>query len=251
MLPEGQLLQTVFHDAYLLQNHEQVLYWLRRLCKEARLLTVHGAEGDELRVTSIVGIDEKACLVLIDRFQGQGKEPDSFEFLRLIGRGGGVYIGLQGHVVGMEEHSSGEVYRFDFGACIWVLQRRAHFRSRVPPSSNACCEIILPDGETIEFRVNDVSQGGVGGMLLIEESDSDSAQLETGSPVLEGELKLPGEPEIRFSGRVAHLHQVVRGGRRWWVLGLRFDDLDAEFERLIARYVRSREREQRRRDRGF
>lgn len=250
MSSEEQLLKAVFHDTYRLERPEQVLHWLRRLRDRARLLTAYPERGGDLRVTAIVELDERTGVVHIDGFDGCCPESGDAPTFRLLGREGGVYVGLKGRAL-VTDGQKGGLYRFDHGGHIWIMQRRAHFRAQMPPGASVFCEFILEDGQAFKMRLDDVSQGGIGGTLTMQDFDSSIMPFEPGKPVTELRFTLPGETDIRCAGRIANVREVSRGSRRDWVIGVQFDGLSLPCERLISRYVRTRERVQRQRDRGY
>ena len=204
-------------------------------------------------MTSVVEIDEKSGLVFIEGVKEMEKVVENHAFLRLLGREGGVHIGLQGRVVALEKRPDGVFWSLDCAGDIWVMQRRAHFRARVPASSKSYCEMAFPDGQTLEIRLTDMSQGGAGGILPFpgEGLDFEELPLDAGTPISAGTLKLADGVEIAFSGRVANVRWASRDERRWCVVGIEFDRVNPELERLISRFIRSWEREQRRRERGY
>ncbi len=270
MSAEQAFLRRLFTDDFLVRTPDLMRHWIQLLVSSARVLSVEpergGGHGKELLHVTIL-LDHLPPVVLLDPFR-QGDDtvpdPDGAEVYRLIGRDRGVYIGLEGTIVGSTMWRGEAAWRFDYGGRLWLLQRRQYYRMELPPVSDTVCEIITLEGASLQARMQDITPEGVslqarmqdislgGASMRLQGDAADAANVPAPGTRLEIiRFTLPGAKEVQCAGRIANVRQAakVRGGH--CLIGVQFDRLSIEQEKTILTYIRRREREIRRRERGY
>jgi len=258
MTTDQTFLSQLFADRFRVRDAELSRHRVRRLIESGRVLSVEpdresgGGQGP-LHVTVILHDEEGSPVVLLDPFQGDGgavSEPRRDRAFRLIGRDGGLYVGLRGTIVDAVTWKGETAWRFDFGGQVWVLQRREHYRIGLPPSPATECRLTLSGGGTLVLRVTDISLGGLGGRLA-DDVSGEEARAIAGQKLDGIRFTLPGGEEIRCRGRIVNVRRAPREQGRHYLVGIQFAPLRFDQERIISAYIREREREIRRRERGY
>jgi|GEM_PF-3091377 len=257
MSAEQQFLKQLFAERFRVRNPDMARVRIRHLIDAARVLSVEPDRGDDtgggaVHVTVILGEDAAGPAVFLDPFRredGAIPETPGGRF-RLIGRDGGVYVGLRGEVTEGVTWRGGAAWRFAYDGHLWVLQRRAYYRVELPPKPESICELTLPDGAVLKARMADISLGGLGGRL-VRPPDSDDELPSAGVTLDAIRFTLPGSREIRCKGRLVSLRRTRREQGGHYIVGVQFTRLGLGQEQTISTFIRQREREIRRRERGF
>ena len=251
MSTKDPLLNVVFQDKFRQDSAAHVLSRLQGLRDRARLLTVYSEHSAVQRVTSVMEVDTKTSAIQIDGFDGCCPDSGRSPLFWLLGRDNGVYVGLRGQVISKPGRSQDGLYSFDYEGCLWVMQRRGKFRVRIAPSARVVCELTLKTGQSLTIQLIDISEGGIGGVVLSDEFSPDNAPVATGDAIEQMRFTLPGDGLITAPGKIASVRPGARGVEPGWVIGIAFEGLSLPCEHRIGRFVRGREREQRRRERGL
>ncbi len=250
-MPERYLLEEIFQPQYLEARKEQVRHHIDRLVATNCLLTAYPEEGASSHSTAILGINKDSDELLLDAFREAGRQrPPRACSYRIVGRNSGLRIGLEGMVSGTGELGGAAVYRFQFGWRLWIMQRRGSFRADIPPTETVICSIATDDGRHIQARAVDLGLGGIGTLVQIGAKASCLAPA-VGTHLATISFTLPGGHSVSCSGVVANLRRGERNKPSLGVMGIRFDPLTQEQERTISRFIHQREREKRRRERGY
>lgn len=252
-MSEQWLLKKIFDDHYRVSNPGRMRHVLRGLRDRNQILSVYPEKRDVAHVTMIIALDADQRFVLIDEFTA---DDDNLAWLvpgarlSLVGRDRRLYVGFKAHFIEPLEWRGAGAYRCDFGGRFWLLQQRRYYRVDLPAAERLDCTLIDSRGRTFQARLIDLSIGGFGGLLNVDTAAEEDLP-QSGERLSAVRFKLQGDTKIACRGKVANLRRVSPLRHDRVILGIEFDALTAADEQAICRYVREREREVRRKARGF
>ncbi len=128
------------------------------------------------------------------------------------------------------------LYKVDFPARMERRQRRAYFRVPVPMHLGYHVQLTLPDGETLQGEVADLSSVGVGIRLAPPIPEA----LEVGLALPETRLHLGLPQPLTCELQACNLRQL---SERRWHLGCRITDIHPAHQTALDRVVFTLDRE--------
>jgi c-di-GMP-binding flagellar brake protein YcgR len=229
-------------EQYQVRSRREIVALLRSLKDSNQFVQMMFGEGADAVVTSVLQVDEKDSLVVVDcapgRLQNEriaASERVSFE--TMLER---IRILFSTEQVQACAYDGRPAFCFPIPPTLYRLQRRQHYRARTP---RCIVEIPMPGQPTpvtVSAIVQNVSAGGIG--IVDEKKLLDHTIgrvyekcriLFPGSPPVEGAL------EIRNSQEVA-----VGGGKIIRRIGCLFVNLPSPMLAILQRYIIKLEREQ-------
>ncbi len=252
-MSEQWLLKKIFDNSYRIGGSARMRHVLKDLRDRNQILSVYPEQGAAVYVTTIIALDVDRKSVLIDEFTDDGHDlawlvPGAM--LSLVGRNRRLYVGFKAHFIEPLEWRGAGAYRCDFGERFWLLQQRRYYRVDLPLMKRPDCTLIDSRSRTFRARVIDLSIGGFGGLLNVDTAQEEDLP-QPGERLSAVRFKLQDGTKIACRGRVANLRRASPLRHDRVILGIEFDALTAADEQAICRYVREREREVRRKERGF
>ena len=231
-------------ERYQVRNPLEIGKILRGLIARRALVTAHGEHG-LFFVTALLEVDDAAQALICD----YGAEAPLTE--RVVHAPRVTFVTQLDHVriqfsVGDArtiEYEGGPAVRVPMPALVTRLQRREHYRLKVPRGRPLQCRIALPaaSGQVVALPVHDISCGG----LSLEgwpEAFAPSPQVE----LPETTIELPDLGSLVARLRIIHVQGSVGHGPGAGRFGCRFLDLNPGGSMMVQRYINRVEREMRR-----
>lgn len=121
---------------------------------------------------------------------------------------------------------------------IYKLQRRQHFRLRIPDSYKAVFQLLDLNGKPhqLKAKIQDLSEGGC--LLFLPHN---RPELKAGDRI-EGEFQMGSREALRVKGEVRHI-KVEPSSEESQIVGLQFSDLTPAFENRLFSLVMDLHRE--------
>ena len=236
-------------DRYQVRSALEIGKILRGLIAHRALVTAHAGEHGAFFVTAVLEVDDDDGTIVCD----YGVDAASTE--RLLASSSLTFVTQLDHVrvqfkvsgAVPVEYEGGPAFRVAVPEAVTRLQRREHYRLKVPRGRPLYCQLALasragdaPPPKRIAVPVYDVSCGGVG--LMGWQGDLVPV------PALElpdAWIELPDLGRLVADLRVVHVQRAAGRGSNPSRVGCRFIKLSPGATMLIQRYINRIEREQR------
>ena len=232
---------SALEDSYqLVSDRRRIRHILNELQREKALLTALVDGNENAFTTAILELDEKGDAMVVDELVPAPGEnvivPGSG--LWLLGQVQGIKTAFKSSVLEVGEEDRLPFYRVAFPATIRHQQRRKSYRAPVALSIRSEVRLQREDGLSLAGQLRDLSVGGLSVMLkVLREIEA----LSPGLTFTECDLELPGEGHVSVQAEIRHLHTDPI--RKTLYLGLAFQELPPQDQRLIQRSVSHLERE--------
>lgn len=225
------------HDdnQFQLTSRRDIVAVLRQLGRRPELITAYFNQGRESLVTAVLDVDHETAELILDH------GPDDAINRRALAAGQLVCMTRENNVSvkfrlqGLQRASrdDGPVFRAPLPESLYRLQRREFFRVPMPVSSPVLCRIANDTGEVHEFRVTDMSLGGVG---IVDATMKLSLRI--GDVFNDAELRVPGQTPLAVGLEVRNVSRhIFRDGTVGRRLGVAFQGLSTRGSTLLQRYL--------------
>ncbi len=150
-------------DKYFLHSKGEIIQKLRLLGKSKSSITGYFNGGKDFFLTAVVEVLRDKNILVLDISNNQELNEKIIQSERLVFKAKHLGIIAQFNISAIQ---TAKYKGQQFFACkipediIWV-QRREHFRVHIPLSDNALFQIKNDSGELKEYRIIDVSGGGI------------------------------------------------------------------------------------------
>jgi len=234
-------------DRYQVRSALEIGKILRGLIAHRALVTAHAGEHGAFFVTAILEVDDDKGTIVCD----YGVDATLTE--RLLAAPSLTFVTQLDHVrvqfsvsgAVAIDYEGGPAFRVDIPDIVVRLQRREHYRLKVPRGRPLYCQLAPPqtdgvDGKRIAVPVYDISCGGVGLAGWQGEPVPAAAMELTGAWV-----ELPDLGRLVVDLRVVHIQRATGRAGALSRVGCRFVNVSAGATMLVQRYINRIEREQR------
>lgn len=233
-------------DRYQVRSRLEIVKILRGLIAHRALVTAHGDHG-AFFVTAVLEVDEDDGTIVCD----YGVDAPATE--RLLASSTLTFVTQLDHVrvqfkagsAAAFQYEGGPAFRVDIPEVVTRLQRREHYRLKVPRGRPLHCQLMPPGaspgtGTRVAIAVYDISCGGVA--LAGWQAGAEPA------PALELPdtwIELPDLGRLVVDLRVVHVQRAGGRGSSPSRVGCRFSNASPGATMLVQRYINRIEREQR------
>lgn len=230
-------------EKYFLRSKGEIVQKLRLLVKSKSAMTGYLNNGNEFFLTVIIDVLRDKNLLVLDISKDKELNSKITKSNRIVFKTKHLGITAQFKVKSIQ---TAKFQGQQFFACeipedlLWV-QRRSDFRVRIPMNHNAICQIKNEDGEISEYRIIDVSGGGVS---IADEKFS--LKVEAGEEFNNVNLVFNDELSCTTSLTIQNTlplnFATPSDGQR---IGCTFNSLTADFAAELQRYINLLDSQQR------
>lgn len=222
-------------EQYLLHNHNQIVQKLRLLIKNHVFITATFNNGTQTMNTVLIDVIRDMDLLALDYGPSQSLNEQLLDANRIIFTASfdGIDIQFTATSITKAKYQGESVFAVPIpDEMLWV-QRREYFRVKVPLGEPAICEIRQSDDSYREYKLFDISAGGLS--IIDEYFDLD---VEPGIVMSHCRLELPGHGNGKVNLEVRNIIPMKAGerqaGRR---VGCTFSNMGMSFAATIQRYI--------------
>jgi flagellar brake protein len=237
-VPKGQNLAR-----YLLTGRNDVLFYLRALEREGRIITASYNQGRAMFVTKIIKIRELDNDIYFDfTHRSIEAKPGPYIQQRVVMMSSHQRVHIQFSVEGglelMNSDLNGRpVLRGRLPHTLLRLQRREHLRLIVPENEPLTCHVTI-NGQPYALGLLDISGGGVSLLAPLDIPKPEIGEILKGS-----HITIQDSGTIYVDIKVIHmLELILPNGTTVRRIGCAFERLDRHMELLVQHYISRLER---------
>jgi c-di-GMP-binding flagellar brake protein YcgR len=222
-------------DKYFISSKGEIVQKLKLLMKSKSSVTGYFDSGNDFFLTSVVDVLREKNILILDIARDQELNKKVTNTDRLVFKTKHLGITAQFNATSIQTAKfKGEQY---FACAIpdsllWV-QRRQFFRVQIPRSYNAIVQIKNEDGELSEYRIIDVSSGGIA-----VEDEFYSLKVEAGDEFVNVNLifddQLSTTASLSIQNTLPLDFKNSDSGQR---IGCMFESLRADFSADLQRFI--------------
>ena len=222
-------------EKYFLHSKGEIVQKLKLLAKSKSALTGYFNNGNDFFLTSIIDVLRDKNILVLDINRDKNLNDKITQSKRIVFKAKHLGITAQFNTDSIQ---TAKFQGQQFLACVipddllWV-QRREAFRAHIPINNNAVCQTKDKDGELSEFRMIDVSGGGI---ALADENFS--LQVEAGDEFNNVNLifndELSCTTNITVQNTLPLNFNSPSAGQR---IGCKFNALKTDFAADLQRYI--------------
>ncbi len=225
------------HDdnQFQLTSRRDIVAVLRQLGRRPELITGYFNQGRESLVTAVLHVDQEAGEVVLDQGPDDAVNRRALAAGQLICMTRENNVSVKFRLQGLRRatRDDGPTFRAPLPESLYRLQRREFFRVPMPVSSPVLCRIPTDAGEVHEFRVTDMSLGGVG---IVDATMK--LPLRIGDVFTDAELRVPDQRPLTVGLEVRNVSRhIFRDGTVGRRLGVAFQGLSTQGSTLLQRYL--------------
>ncbi len=217
-------------EQYILHNPKQIVQKLRLLQKNHCFITASFNGGTESLNTIIVDIIQDMDLIALDYGPTEELNQALLNANRIVFKTqlDGVSAQFTAKSITKAKYKDTSVFAIPIPEALMWIQRREFFRIRIPLGAPAHCEVMQDDGSYRQYRVFDLSIGGIA--ILDEYND---LEVEVGVVMSHCRLELPDHGNGQVNLEVKNIIPQKTGRR----IGCSFVNLGMSFSATIQRYI--------------
>lgn len=237
-------------EKYMIRNPWQIRKLLESMINERAMVTAHPAGRDTSFPTAILELDDEEDMLLLDGspVPSINRMAEQAEFLLCFAKVDRVAVRFRLADLQRDVNSPNTTYHTPFPDEVYHLQRRELYRLETPISESPYCVLPATDAEPTpsEWRVMDISGGGIALMLPLEQT-----RLQLQQRYQDCQLKLPDSESFPATLIVCNMReQTAPNGIEMRRIGLRFEGLSRGAEAAIQRYIFRVDRQRKARQNG-
>ena len=222
-------------NQFQLTSRRDIVAVLRQLGRRPELITGYFDQGRQSLVTAVLEVDQDAGEVVLDHGPDDAINRRALAAGQLVcmARQNNVSVKFRLHGLRRDSRDDGPVFRAPLPDSLYRLQRREFFRVPMPVSNPVLCRIATEAGEVHEFRVTDMSLGGVG---IVDAAMK--LPLRIGDIFNGAELRVPGQRPLAVDLEIRNVSRhIFRDGTVGRRLGVAFQGLAPQGSTLLQRYL--------------
>lgn len=218
---------------------EQITHILQGICNRRNLVTVRLPRCKEAFTSSILKLDRRAGMLILDELSPQEGHELLMQRkeLQIDTRHHGVEVGFKTTLAGASQEGGIALYRVPIPRTLQYNQRREHYRAEVG--------VVLPipiilegvKGQAFHGQLIDISVGGIGAQF----QDASEEDLADGARFAVCEIELPPGQRLRTGLEICFVSRALVS--RQLRIGGRFIELNRADQHTIAKFIASLERE--------
>ncbi len=224
-------------SSFAITNQKEMLRNLNLLLKNKSLLTAHFGDHNESFITTILQIDTKDNLLLLDYGPKEYLNRMLLDSRNVVFKTEyrGIKVDLPGEKLAKSQLGGQTALSMPLPRQLIWRQRRGFYRVKSPLSGAAHCQLTLNEDQDVDLKLFDIS---LSGLSLLNDEKTISNQLIPTAKFENCRLILPeaGEGTVSFIIRNKHPANPEKPnhGQR---LGCEFTALEPAFESTIQRYM--------------
>ncbi|WP_292935030.1 flagellar brake protein [Noviherbaspirillum sp.] len=232
---------------YQVHSRREIISLLRAMQERNQLVSMEADGGSDSVVTSVLTVDEKAGIVVIDRapsnmLNQRILESDNVSFETVLDN---IRILFFADKVGECLYENLPALYIAIPATLVRLQRREHYRIPTPVANPLRCSIHVPPddiggaGTTVIVTLKDISGGGIA--IVDEKKMLDNT---IGRIYKACRIDLPGGSQVVVDLQIRNSHDyTLTSGKSIRKLGCMFVDPPKPMMSAVQRYITKLERE--------
>jgi c-di-GMP-binding flagellar brake protein YcgR len=231
-------------ERYLIRDRLEVVGLLRSLVDGRVLVTVVYGNGGVFFVSALLDVRPERNVVIVDGAVDDAAHAAALASSRLtfVTQQDGIRIQFQAARVAEISFEGQRALRVPIPDAVMRLQRREHYRMRVPSGEPLACELRLQPGKPALQRVS-VRDISCGGLALVDWPDGAAPQAR--EIYRSCRLLLPDDDPLVTDLEVVYvLDRTEADGKRVRRAGARFVDLPGKLVTRVQRYITHLERRQ-------
>lgn len=229
-------------EKFTTHNRREILFYLHQLINDGERISVMFDNGQENILTMLLDVDEANDKLIFD---WGGSELTNHKLLQ---SGRNFFIctphGVKNHfVTGLVRETTYKQRRAfitDLPDHYTRLQRREFFRLVLPMTRRPICTLRLPNGQSAQLLVVDLSIGGI-----TAELPGASVPCEIGTTLPRASIDLKGIGKLEVDLLVRNARTVDRGGKIAGRIGCEYVKISHAMESQLQRFITDVQREER------
>lgn len=242
----AQLSEAEIEARFQISGQRPVAFMLAGFAKSGDQFSVIFHAGEEMFLTTLLAVIPEKNLLIFDCSGSMETNRKVLQSERniFVGRPGGIRVQFATGRVAELIYGGSKAFSVALPPFVIRLQRREYFRIETPRVRPLQLFGRLPGGALLQQPVRDISVAGIG---LQAANLPDASALSPGLVLENGRISLPGDDhDLFFSATIRYLsEQEARAGIRQWRIGLQFNDLPANAENRLQRYIGKLEHDRR------
>jgi len=223
------------HESFTIYSQTEIMQKMRMLAKGNCLVTAFFDEGNESFMTAIIDVLPEKKLILVDYGPDEGMNKKLLSGNKVIFKSELAGISAQFTVRSLKKarYKDQPVFAFEVPDELLWIQRRDTYRVKIPFSATALCDLTHLDNKKGQFRILDLSAGG----LALEDIDMHE-DFQIGNIFKGCHITLPEHGNGVVTLEVRNLLPLKRdnpeAGQR---VGCIFQNLPSDLDATIQRYI--------------
>lgn len=223
------------NENFIIYSQTEIMQKLRMLSKGNCLVTAYFDEGNESFMTAIIDILPEKKMVILDYGPDEGMNKRLLSENKVLFKSelAGVTAQFSVHHVRKARYQDQIVFAFEIPDELLWIQRRDTYRVSIPLSVNALCDLTHADNQTGQFRILDISAGG----LALEDLDMHE-DFQNGEVFKACHINLPEQGGGIVTLKVCNILPMKRdkpeAGQR---IGCIFQNLPSDLDATIQRFI--------------
>ncbi len=230
-------------EKYFLHGKGEIVQKLRMLAKSKSSITGYFNQGSDFFLTGIVDVlRDKNILVLdISNDQSLNKKITSTSHIVFKTKHMGITAQFNTQSIQTAKFKGQQYFACAIPDELLWVQRREHYRVHIPMANNAVCQLKNDEGNLEEFRIIDVSGGGI---AIADENFH--LKVEAGEEFLNADIiftkELSTTTNLTIQNTLPLNFNAADSGQR---IGCKFATLRVDFEAELQKYINQLDSENR------
>ncbi|MDH5409155.1 MAG: flagellar brake protein [Gammaproteobacteria bacterium] len=223
------------HESFTIYSQTEIMQKMRMLSKGNCLITAFFDHGNESFMTAIIDVLPEKKLILVDCGPDEGMNKKLMSEGRVLFKSelAGISAQFSAHNLKRAKYKDQAVFAFEVPDELLWIQRRDTYRVKIPFSATALCDLTHLDNKKGQFRILDISAGG----LALEDMDMHE-DFQIGNIFKGCNITLPEHGNGMVTLEVRNLlplkHNDPGAGQR---VGCTFQNLPTDLDAAIQRYI--------------
>jgi c-di-GMP-binding flagellar brake protein YcgR len=231
------------YSKYLIHSKKEIQHILRAVMQQNELVSAHFDHGKHFMLTAILAVDPERDALILDYgpeevLNRRILESDKILFVTSQDR---VKVQFAADRIEATRFGDRPAFQVKLPASLLKLQRREYYRLDTPIAKPLKCIVPLEGGLKVELPIVDISIGGIGVVVRVDEFVPRSGAVFQGC-----RFDLPDIGTIVTALETRTVFDVVvKGGVETRRVGFQFVNLPNNMQSMVQRYIVKLERERR------
>lgn len=223
------------NEDFIIYSPTEIMQKLRMLSKGNCLVTAYFDEGNESFMTAIIDILPEKKMVIVDYGPDEGMNKRLLSENKVLFKSelAGVTAQFSTHHIKKARYRDQVVFAFELPDELLWIQRRDTYRVSIPLSVNALCDLTHADDKKGQYRILDISAGG----LALEDPDMHE-DFQNGEVFKACHVNLPeyggGIVTLKICNILPMKRAKPEAGQR---VGCIFENLPSDLDATIQRFI--------------
>lgn len=222
-------------ENFTIHSQNEIMQKIRMLAKGRCLVTAYFEDGNESFMTAIIDILPEKKLVVVDYGPDEGMNKRIMSENKVIFKSelAGITARFSAYHVKKARYKDQIVFAFEIPSELLWIQRRDTYRVAIPMSVNALCDFTHSDNSQGQYRILDISAGG----LALEDTGMHE-DFEQDQVLRACHINLPehggGIVTLKVCNILAMKRDKPEAGQR---IGCIFQNLPSDLDATIQRFI--------------